>query len=283
MRTLSKLAMFRLGALLSVLLLALGCAVPAIRSPPRVNPSDLPEKEQDLIRYADEIYAKSSATPDSGSAEMEVALAALEKAVNLDLNGYEAAWKAARASAWLAEDLFDNNKPKCAYFSGRGIAYAKAAVKTNPKGVEGYYYGGINNALQATTRLFVTAKFMVPGIRDAWKKATQIDARFDHGGPLRALGSLYAHAPPWPASIGDPEMGVALLKKALESAPDYPQNALMLGDALLADEKYEDAKQQYRKVLDAQLQPDNAHFLSKWKKKAQKGFEEADRKLHSSS
>jgi tetratricopeptide (TPR) repeat protein len=278
MHTLTRLPIVQLSWLVCTLLLVDGCAVPHIRKQPYVT--NLPENVPELIKYADEIYLKSTATTAGGSAEMENALDALDKAVKLDPLSYEAAWKAARVGAWLAEDTFDDDKTKCAYFSGRGVEYAKAAIKANPSGVEGHYYSGIDRALQAATKIFVTAKFMVPGIRDAWKRAMQIDAAFDHGGPPRALGSLYAHAPPWPASIGDPELGVELLSQALKSAPDYPQNALMFGDALLADEKYEDAKQQYRKVLGAQAQPDDAHFLSKWKQKAQKGLAEADKKLH---
>jgi tetratricopeptide (TPR) repeat protein len=209
--------------------------------------------------------------------EMENALLALDKAVQLDPQSYEAAWKAARVCAWLADD-YDGDKTKRAHFSGRGMEYAKAAVQTNAKGVEGYYYGGMNSGLQALTRT-IGAKFMVPSIRDAEKKAMQLDIAFDHGGPARVLGSLYAQAPPWPASIGDPDKGVNLLQQAFRLGPDYPQNALLLGDALVADERYEEAKHQYRKVLDAQPRPDDAHFLPRWKKRATKGIEDADRKL----
>jgi tetratricopeptide (TPR) repeat protein len=256
-----------------------GCAAPTIKNLPKL-PTELPENVPALIHYADEIYVRSTATADGGAADMEKALAALDKAVTLDGGSYEAEWKAARACAWLAEDLFDNDKTRRAEFSGRGFEYAKAAVSANPKGVEGHYYSGINRAIQATTKLFVSAKFMVPAIRDTWKKALQIDSSFDHSGPARALGALYAHAPPWPASIGDPEMAVALLKKAIASAPDYPQNALLLGDALVADEKYEEAMPEYRKVLEAQPEPDDAHFLSRWKQRAEKGLAEANKKLN---
>ena len=281
MPPLSRLATLRRCGLLRLLLLVNGCAVPPIRSAATVKATSLPEKAPELIEYADAIYLKSTATAGSGSAEMENALIALDKAVKLEPTSYEAAWKAARACAWLAEELWDD-KTKRAHFSGRGMEYAKAAVATNAKGVEGHYYHGINSGAQATTRT-IGAKFMVPSIRDAWKKAMQIDARFDHGGPARVLGSLYAQAPPWPASIGDPEKGVELLNQALAIDPDYPQNALLLADALLADEKYEEAQRQYRKVLQTQPQKDDAHFLPAWKKRAEKGIQEAARKSQKTS
>jgi tetratricopeptide (TPR) repeat protein len=280
MRILSKLAVVSIWLSYGILLIG-GCAVPNVRS--RANVTSLPSNAAELTKYADEIYVKSTATVDGGSVEMENALKALDKAVTLDPGSYEAAWKAARACAWLAEDAFEDDKTRCAHFSARGAGYARAAVKLSPNAVEGHYYSGINRALEATTRLFLTAKFMVPTIRDTWKRAVQIDPTFDHGGPARALGSLYTHAPPWPASIGDPEMGVELLSKAVKSAPDYAQNALLMGDALLANEKYDEARQQYQKVLDALPNSDDAHFLPKWKQKAQKGLNEIATKLHTAS
>jgi tetratricopeptide (TPR) repeat protein len=281
MPTPRKLVMVHPLALLSLLLVGSGCAVPPIKSAATVSATSLPNKPEELVKYADDIYAKSNATVDGGSAEMENALVALDHAVKLDPKSYEAAWKAARACAWLADDLWDD-KTKRAHFSGRGMEYAKTAVETNPDRVEGHYYSGINGGAQATTKT-IGGRFMVPSIRDAWKKAMQINATFDHGGPPRVLGSLYAQAPPWPASIGDPDQGVELLNQALMIAPDYPQNALLLGDALFKDEKYQEATDQYRKVLDAQPRPDDAHFLPRWKQRATKGIEEAEKKLRNAS
>ena len=135
----------------------------------------------------------------------------------------------------------------------------------------------MNLGLQATTKL-VGAKFMVPSVRDAAKKAMSIDSCFDRGGPGRVLGSLYAEAPPWPASIGDPDKGVEILQQALKCAPDYPQNNLLLGNALVKAERYDEAKQQYQVVLNAQPKPEDQHFLPKWKNLAQKGLDEAEKK-----
>jgi tetratricopeptide (TPR) repeat protein len=262
----------RQGGLAVIALLLTGCPVPPIKSGATVTAEKLPEKVPELIKYADDIIAK----PDVTSGDMENALLALDKAVKLEPKNYEASWKAARATGWLADDLYDD-KTKRAHFSGRGVEYAKAAIEADPKRVEGHYYSGINLGLQATTKT-IGAKFMVPSVRDAEKKAMQLDSSFDHGGPPRVLGSLYAKAPSWPASIGDPDKGVDLLEQALKQAPDYPLNNLLLGDALVAAERYEDAKRQYQVVLDAQPRADDAHFLPKWKRLAKQGMEEAEKK-----
>ncbi|HEX6836955.1 MAG TPA: hypothetical protein VF334_10310, partial [Polyangia bacterium] len=258
-------------AAFAVLTLA-GCPVPPIKSGATVTSEKLPEKVPDLIKYADDIRAKTDVT----GADMENALLALDKATKADPKSFEAQWKAARAAQWLAAD-FDDDKTKRAHFSGRGIEYAKAAIELEPKRVEGHYYSATNLGLSATTKV-VGAKFMVPSVRDALKKAMQIDACYDHGGPAAVLGSLYAEAPPWPASIGDPDKGVELLQQALKCGPDWPQNNYLLANALCAAEKYDEAQKQYQIVLNAQPRPEDQHFLPKWQAMAKKKSEDCEKK-----
>ena len=262
----------RLGGLAIAVLMLAGCPVSPIKSGATVTAEKLPEKVPDLIKYADDIRAK----PDRTGADMENALLALDKATKLDPKNFEAQWKAARVTVDLADEYYDD-KTKRAHFSGRGIDYAKAAIELEPKRVEGHYYSGENLGLSATTKV-VGAKFMVPSVRDAAKKALQIDACYDRGGPPRLLGSLYAEAPPWPASIGDPDKGVELLQQALKCDPSYVQNNLLLANALVKAEKYDEAKQQYQIVLDAQPKPDDEHFLPKWKSLAKKGLDDCEKK-----
>jgi hypothetical protein len=266
---------FRQGGLAAVVLLLAGCPVPPIKSGATITTEKLPEKVPDLIKYADDIRAK----PDVTSADMENALLALDKATKADPKSFEAQWKAARMATELADEYYDD-KTKRAHFSGRGIDYAKAAIELDPKRVEGHYYSATNQGLSATTKV-VGAKFMVPSVRDAAKKALGIDACFDHGGPPRVLGSLYAEAPPWPASIGDPDKGVELMKQAQQCGPEWPQNNYLLGNALCAAEQYDEAHKQYQIVLDAQPRPDDQHFLPKWKTLAKKKSDDCEKKKQS--
>jgi tetratricopeptide (TPR) repeat protein len=246
-----------------------------VKSDRTVTDEQLPKTIPELLKYAEEEAAKQS------SVAMQNAERALEKAHALDPKNYEVAWKAARADAWLADELY-NDKTKRAHYSGVGRDYAKAAIEANPNGVEGHYYNGINTGLWVTTEV-IGAKFDAPKVRDAAKKAAQIDPKFDRGGPYRLLGAVYANAPPWPASIGDTEKGVSMLEKALEIAPDFPLNNLLLGDAYAADGQYDKAMVQYHKVLDAQPQPDTQHSLPKLKQKARQGIENVTRKQGGSS
>jgi tetratricopeptide (TPR) repeat protein len=256
--------------------MATGCRPPHIESLADITDEQLNRPAPELVKMADELFVKASGTEGGGSKAMENALKMLEKARAADPQSYEAAWKGARAAAWLADELYDD-KDKRNVFSSRGIDLAKAAIALQPKSVEGHYYSGINLGLQTTTKT-IGAKFMVPSVRDAWKKAMAIDGSFDHGGPARALGTLYAKAPPWPASIGDADKGVELIQQASKQAPDYPLNNLLLGDALVAAERVEDAKVQYRTVLGSHPTPEDTHFLVKWKTMAKKALDEIEKK-----
>ena len=247
-----------------------GCRLPIVKSDATVSEQTLPKTVPELVQYAEEQAGKQNAVA------MQNALVALDKAHTIDPKNYEAAWKAARAATWLADELYDD-KNKRAHYAGVGVDYAKAAIADNPGGVEGYYYLGETMGLAATTKL-VGGKFDVPKVRDAWKKAITIDPGYNHGGPYRDLGTLYTKAPPWPASIGDTGQGVDYLKKALAIAPDYPQNNLFLGDAYAADGQSDKALEQYHIVLNAPGRPDYDHLLPKWKRLAQLGIEDVTRK-----
>lgn len=82
--------------------------------------------------------------------------------------------------------------------------------------------------------------------------AIKLDEKYDSGGPLRMLGTVYTRAPAPPVAIGDPEKGVQLLMRAVAVAADHPLNQIYLAEAQVADERYQDAEatlQKARKLL----------------------------------
>jgi hypothetical protein len=178
---------------------------------------------------------------------------------------YDALWRGARACAWLADEFTDKHERE--RFASHGIKYSKAAVTLEPKRVEGHYYLGINTGLAATTKT-IGAYNLVPQVRDAAQAAVKIDEKFDHGGPLRLLGSVYAKAPPWPASIGDVDEGLKYLTRAVALGRDYPHNHLLYGQALAEDDRAVQAARELKCVLDAGPVPEWAHRLERWKREA---------------
>jgi hypothetical protein len=71
----------------------------------------------------------------------------------------------------------------------------------------------------------------------------------DHGGPDRVLALLYLRAPGWPAGPGDPDLGYEHALLAVGIAPDFPPNHLVLGEALAAVSREQEAIAAYRTAL----------------------------------
>ena len=76
-----------------------------------------------------------------------------------------------------------------------------------------------------------------------FKMARALDEHFDHAGPDRNLGLLYLEAPRI-ASIGNRSKARQHLLKAVELAPDYPDNRLNFGEACLRWGDYHLAKRE---------------------------------------
>lgn len=257
------------------LLLLAGCPrpLPPVLTAATVKAAELPEDREQLIKYADDEMKKDSIVGAENS------LVALEKAIGehaltVIARDYDALWRAARACAWLAEEFTEKRTRE--QFAYHGVQYAKAAAALEPRRVEGHYYLGINTGLSATTKT-ISAYPMVPRVRDEAKAAARADENFDHAGPLRLLGGVYAKAPPWPASIGDNEEGQKYLSRAVQVAPDYPENHLLYGDALAGDDKVNEAAHEYKQVLDAPERPEYKHRMERWKRDAASAMQKLGR------
>lgn len=78
---------------------------------------------------------------------------------------------------------------------------------------------------------------LVRRMLSAAERAAALDPSCEHGGPERLLGGLYLRAPAWPVSIGDPEQALEHLAKAVALDPRWPENHLLLAEALWNDER----------------------------------------------
>lgn len=84
---------------------------------------------------------------------------------------------------------------------------------------------------------------LVRRMLSAAQRAVALDPSCEHGGPERLLGGLYLRAPAWPVSVGDPELAVEHLQRAVALAPEWPENHLLLAEALWADDRRDEARQ----------------------------------------
>jgi hypothetical protein len=253
----------RLGVVAALALCGCPVALPPTLREATVTPDQLPAGTPALVKFADDEDKKQTAASE------ENIIVAVDRGLRDDPRSYELLWRGARACAWLTEEFSD--KSRRGSYAQKGIDYAKLAVAVDDKRVEGYYYLGINTGQSATTKT-IGAYSMVPHVVRAAQAALKIDQHFDHAGPARLIGTVYAKAPPWPASIGDVDEGIKYLARAVQTDPGYPQNHLHYGDALVSDGKLNEAEHEYQLVLDAQVPPEWSHRAERWKHDAAAGM-----------
>jgi tetratricopeptide (TPR) repeat protein len=144
-------------------------------------------------------------------------------------NHAEAAWQFGRAAFDLAD--LPRNRAEREAVALEGIAACRTAVALDPALAAAHYYLAMNLGQLARIRL-LRGLGLVAEMERAFLTARDRDARFDHGGPDRNLGLLYARAPGWPLSVGDEAKGRRHLEQAVRLSPDYPDNRLSLAEEL---------------------------------------------------
>lgn len=235
-------------ACLATSLLA-GCPKPPPpESAATVNLGQLPTTLDGLHQLAEKLYDPRDPVA------LENVLVVCERALELDAKDFTCGWQGARATFWLA-DAADGDKSRRAWFSDKGDKLAQRAIEAQPERVEGHYYRALNLGYLARTKT-LGALDLVGIIYKEGQKSAQLDPSYDHAGPLRLLGAVLLNAPGWPASIGDPEEAEEQLKKAVETAPDYPLNHLLYGEALIANDKPKEAIAQLDQASAQVSQPD---------------------------
>ena len=141
----------------------------------------------------------------------------------------EAAWQLGRAIFDRA-DLSTNNTER-ALFADEGIAACEIAVSREPKSAAAHYYLGMNLGQLARTKDLSALK-IVKRMEKEFILACGLDEAFDYAGPQRNIGLLYREAPPV-LSIGSKKDARQHLRRALELAPQYPENRLNLIEAYI--------------------------------------------------
>ena len=142
----------------------------------------------------------------------------------------ETAWKFASACFDRAEFAINNNDR--AALGNEGIKAMRALLERDPNSAPGHYYLAMDIGEVAQTKK-LKALAMVAEMEKEFLRAKELDEKFDYAGADRNLGVLYMKTPGWPTSIGDQVKAKAHLLRAVELAPEYPENHLNLMDGFL--------------------------------------------------
>jgi tetratricopeptide (TPR) repeat protein len=255
----------RMLPLLGVLVLAV-CGCRSVRNV-RVEPN-----QQELLTAdeAREAYVEGLALYNQqprALAPVTNAARLLEQATRKLRDDYDAQWRGAEALEFLAEN---DTRPEFRREAAQhGIVLARRARELKPDGVEGCYWYALNvGCLADVDRSY--GLDAVGEMETALKRASELDERYDYGGPLRVLGILYLRTPLPPASIGSPRKGLRSLQHAVELFPDYPENYLYLAEALRDNNHADEAKEALRSVLESKPWPDRQFESNQWKAQALK-------------
>ncbi len=197
----------RPGLLLAAMLLALPFS--AASAPPPKKPADIPMST---------LSAKFS---DSA----QIKLINARKKFQADTNSVPAGWALGQACFWRGE--FASNDEERKALANEGIAVCRALTISAPTLPEGHYYLAMNLGQLARTK-WLEALGIVKDLELGLKLAGGMSPRLDHAGPDRCLGQLYRDAPGWPISVGSKAKARAHLLRAVELAPDFPENHLEL-------------------------------------------------------
>jgi tetratricopeptide (TPR) repeat protein len=154
----------------------------------------------------------------------------------------EAAWALARACFDLAE--VTTNKAECAAIAERGIEVSQQALRRGTNSAPLHYYLGLNLGQLARTRGMSALK-LVDQMEREFLRAIELDPKFDYAGPERSLGLLYREAPAV-ISVGSRFKARQHLARAVELAPQYPENHLNLLEARLQWGEREAARQELK-------------------------------------
>lgn len=198
------------------------------------------ETTEQLLKKADSLIFEGNDTD-----KLNTAYTLIEEAEKRGIKTSDTYLKKAKICYYIA--VPNKNKKLLIDNATKGKEYASELIKMNPDKVEGYYYYAILLGLLVEAQPLGGIQ-IVPEIQKAAQKSVDIDPQYDDGGPLRTLGMLYVKAPPWPTSIGDIDLGIELLRKAVKMST-YPLNRLLLAEALVENGQNTEGKSLIKEVL----------------------------------
>jgi hypothetical protein len=192
----------------------------------------LPSSSSELRIFAEERFHD-----DASARDVADSAAAACKAQSQDRSDAEAAFFAARACNWLT---YREQLPK--WLDGDCASFGEVATQYGPDVARYHYELAIAIGLEVRSASVKSALLNIAWLVSVLEKVIELDEGIDGGGPLRTLGLLYLRAPPWPTSVGDEEAALELLERALQSDDSHPLNHLFYSEALLVDERVEEAR-----------------------------------------
>jgi tetratricopeptide (TPR) repeat protein len=236
------------GRLCRVLLIAgLLCVAANCSSQPEVRETtqDKPAAAE-LVAQADKLY-----TQRADLARAREAILLLRRALGLDSNSYDAAWRLARLNYYLGAHTDNTGERDRAY--NDGIEAGRRATKLQDEKPEGHFWLGANLGGKAQTSMMSGLSF-VSEIRSEMQRVIQLDEGFQSGSAYMALGQVELETPRMLG--GDSSKAVEILEKGLRFGEDNALYHLRLAQAYLAVSRKADARKQLEIIINSTPNPE---------------------------
>lgn len=247
------------GLTVLVGLLAGGCGAPEIKIFNYKEVSLSPSEIETRIKTIDELY-KPPRKLENVERSFLTSLLSISRT-----SRDRVLWRAARASAWLAENMPDRNDR--VDIARRGVAIGRESVRLPVDRAEPYFYCALN--LGVLSDLYST-KDLVGEMIGLLKKALELDETYDYAGPHRFLGILYYETEGYPlAATGTLDDALRHLERACALAPGYGHNHLALAKALIEDDQYDRAREHLEKAIELPNPEGDEVERAKWVREAQ--------------
>jgi tetratricopeptide (TPR) repeat protein len=250
-------------AVTATILGGVACDNGASEGPPKVDMGDA-KVAAERIAEADKLY---EGREDLSRAR--VAVAALRQARTADYGNYEAAWKLARASFYVAEHT-DNDSERGDMYR-EGTEAGKAAVQLQPDKPDGHFWLGANyGGSAAHSTLANLSSFQ--DIKGEMETVLKLDERYQDYSAYLGLGRLYLQAPR--VMGGDNVKAIEYLEKGVKLNPNHSLMRFHLAEAYAENDRNAEAKKQIETLIaitpDPKYTPEHKDAVEKAKKLLEK-------------
>jgi len=170
-------------------------------------------------------------------------------------SNYDAQWQHSRAAFWQCF-VNESNTSRQKYCK-EGWKAGEKAVALNSSGVEGYYFSSLNIGIYANAVGIMEAvsQGLAGEIEGNARKAANIDASYDGGGPHRILGRYYQNLP-WP--LEDLDKAKHHFDSAYSLAPGKALNLIYLAEYYIEVDNPAKAKEMLETILDSDYRSSDA-------------------------
>lgn len=235
----------------------------------------------EAVARGDAAYARRAEGQEDGrpvAGPIDEAIAAYEEALEREPSSLEAAWKLLRA-LYFKGDFTTRDRDERREIFGRGRDVAEVALDVLGQCVGGrdvlddmdpddlrakldgtpevgplYFWSAANWGSWATHygALAAVREGVAGRVRDYTRMVMELAPEVEGGGGHRIHARLHAVAPRVPFITGwvDRDIAVPTLERAIEIAPDYPANRLMLGVTLLEQDRRDEALELLRALVE---------------------------------